>query len=440
VVFLKFRHALDVREGEGPPRPGPRRAGPEEEASVEGMKRGITFFIPGGILFFAALLMANMDALRGFIPAVVGMAPYVVFTAAVLIGWRFNRSALVFSVLILGFCGAVLHLIAGSPAGLSPRTETAYHAMAFLIPVNLLVLSLMKERGIFTFHGVFRLSLILLQPVTIAGLSRLHAPAMLGYLKARPIPLAFLDSLAISQPALVVSILACAVVGLRFVLRQGAKESGFFWAIFTLLTGFLTAGPGGVLEFYFTVAGFILLVSLIEASHAMAFKDELTGLPARRALKEDLLKLGHRYALAMVDIDHFKKFNDTYGHDVGDQVLRMVAAKLARVSGGGKSFRYGGEEFTVIFPGRYADHARAHLEGLRREIASSAFIIRGSQRPRKKPKSVKASKAPLKSVSVTVSIGVACRDEKHGTPQAVIKAADKALYRAKKGGRNQVCS
>lgn len=81
----------------------------------------------------------------------------------------------------------------------------------------------------------------------------------------------------------------------------------------------------------------------------MAYQDELTSLPGRRALKEYLLKLGSEYTIAMFDIDHFKKFNDTHGHDVGDQVLRMVASKLATVSGRGKSFRYGGEEFTLVF-------------------------------------------------------------------------------------------
>jgi diguanylate cyclase (GGDEF)-like protein len=404
------------------------------------MKKALTFFIPGGVLFFAALLMASVSGLNALIPRVVSVAPYIVFTAAVLIGWRFNRSALVFSVLILGFCGMVLRLVSGGLAVLDPRAQTAYHAVILLLPLNLMVLSLIMERGIFTFHGLVRLALIVIQPVTLAGFSRLHAPGMLAFLKLKLIPLTFLDSLGMGQPALLAFILACGVTGVRFVLTQGAKESGFFWAILTLFTGFVSAGTGSVAEFYFTVSGFILLVSQIEASHAMAFRDELTGIPARRALREDLQKLGHRYALAMVDIDHFKKFNDTYGHDVGDQVLRMVASKLARVSGGGRSFRYGGEEFTVIFPGRYADHARAHLEELRKEIASSAFVIRGRKRPRKKPESVRASKAPVKSVSVTVSIGVAFRDEKNGTPQEVIKAADKALYRAKKNGRNQVCS
>ena len=83
----------------------------------------------------------------------------------------------------------------------------------------------------------------------------------------------------------------------------------------------------------------------------MAYDDELTGLPARRALNEALTRLRGVYTVAMVDIDHFKRFNDEHGHDVGDQLLRMVGARVGEVRGGGRAFRYGGEEFAVLFPG-----------------------------------------------------------------------------------------
>jgi len=76
--------------------------------------------------------------------------------------------------------------------------------------------------------------------------------------------------------------------------------------------------------------------------------------------------MGRRYVIAMLDVDHFKSFNDTYGHDVGDQVLKMVAAKINGVKGGGKPFRYGGEEFTVIFPRRRLAEAIPHLEEVRK--------------------------------------------------------------------------
>lgn len=407
---------------------------------MEGMKRWVSFFMPGGVLFLAAVLMANMSSLKPMIPGIIEFAPPIVLISAVLIGWRFNRSSLVFAMLILACADRALIMFARDFPDVGARGQLVFHAAALLLPINLMALSLMKERGIFTFHGIFRISLIILQPVTLAAFAKLHTEPMLEYLQISIIDLPLFNHVALSQPALVAFFTALVIIGIKFMLNQGAKESGFFWALLVLLVSFMTIKTGIESEFYFSVAGFILLVSIIEASHAMAFKDELTGLPARRALKEDLLKLGHNYVLAMIDIDHFKKFNDTYGHDVGDQVLRMVATKLARVSGGGKSFRYGGEEFTVIFPGRYAENAFSHLEELRREIESTDFIIRRRLRPRNKPKRIRESRNPVQSVSVTISIGMAARDERNHTPQEVIKAADKALYRAKKQGRNRVCA
>src|SRR5581483_6090610 len=107
----------------------------------------------------------------------------------------------------------------------------------------------------------------------------------------------------------------------------------------------------------------------------MAYHDELTGLLARRAFNDALLALEAPYAIAVVDIDHFKKFNDTYGHETGDHVLRLVAARLARVSGGGKAYRCGGEEFSIIFPDLSVIEAVSHLERLREDIECSPFKV-----------------------------------------------------------------
>jgi hypothetical protein len=82
---------------------------------------------------------------------------------------------------------------------------------------------------------------------------------------------------------------------------------------------------------YVATAALILGASLIETSYVLAYHDELTGIRGRRAFNESLLSLDQQYAIAIVDIDHFKKFNDTYGHDVGDQVLCMVAKRLSQV-------------------------------------------------------------------------------------------------------------
>jgi diguanylate cyclase (GGDEF)-like protein len=143
----------------------------------------------------------------------------------------------------------------------------------------------------------------------------------------------------------------------------------------------------------------------------------------------------------MADVDHFKSFNDTHGHDIGDQVLKLVAARLAEVGGGGRAFRYGGEEFTVLFADATLDEAQPHLEAIRASVAGYRMAVRGGSRPKEKEKGEKLrgpdSQLPEKMLSVTISIGAAAPDP-GATPAQVLKAADEALYRAKRGGRNRV--
>jgi hypothetical protein len=145
----------------------------------------------------------------------------------------------------------------------------------------------------------------------------------------------------------------------------------------------------------------------------------------------------------MADIDHFKLFNDTHGHDTGDDVLRIVAQELGKVGGGGKAFRYGGEEFTLLFKRKQAEEAEPFIDSIRQSIADYPLIIRDKQtRPTKKQattKQLKAKRAKAKikktQVQVTVSFGIA-QSLAEQKPDEVMKVADQALYRAKENGRN----
>jgi len=184
----------------------------------------------------------------------------------------------------------------------------------------------------------------------------------------------------------------------------------------------------------------MIAAAVSHEAYQMAFRDELTGLPGRRALNERMQRLGRNYVIAMTDVDHFKKFNDTHGHDVGDQVLRLVASRLSKVTGGGRAYRYGGEEFALVFAGKTAEECLPHLEAVREMIANYAIQLR-DQNSRPQDDSTGRQRrggGANTTVSVTISIGVAERQVDHRNPDEVLKSADQALYSAKGAGRNCV--
>lgn len=402
------------------------------------MKKAITRLLPGGILLLAAAMLAHSAPLRDSLPPLLPVYFYVVFGGGLLLAWRFDRSRLVLALLVLALADrALLHFAAGA-ARTTEVGRTVFNATALLLPLNLAAFSWLSERGLLTARGRWKLGLLLLQVLaTLAVASRPELAAVADALDYPLVESAPLRAIRLPQPALLAFGLAFVLVTTRFVRHPNALESGSVWALVAAFVA-VTTGPGGLVStLYLTTAGLILLISLIETSHGMAYGDELTALPGRRALNEALLKLGDRYAIAMVDIDHFKRFNDEHGHDVGDQLLRMVGSRLAQVGGGGKPFRYGGEEFAVIFPGKSVDDTIPHLEALRKTVASFAFTVRGRRRPREKPPAPRAS-AGRRQAFVTISIGIAETDRRHSTPEQVIEAADAALYRAKRAGRNRL--
>src|SRR5207247_2807660 len=128
----------------------------------------------------------------------------------------------------------------------------------------------------------------------------------------------------------------------------------------------------------------------------------------------------------MLDVDHFKRMNEHHEHDVGDQVLKMIAAKLAQVTGGGKAFRYGGEEFAVIFAGRGADECLSDLEGLRQTVEDTRFILRSRFRSKKKKEKVLTDRGPGELVPVTIRLGVGGNYATHKKVEPAVRAVVQA--------------
>jgi diguanylate cyclase (GGDEF)-like protein len=241
-------------------------------------------------------------------------------------------------------------------------------------------------------------------------------------------------------PELLVVFAGLALIG-KFLYAPDSVGAGLLWAMVAVTPGLRGSSQMAMIACV-VLSGAVLAVSSIERSHWIAYHDELTGLPGRRAFNEALAALGDHYAIAIVDVDHFKKFNDTFGHETGDQVLRKVASQLSRVGGGGMAFRCGGEEFALVFPDSPMDEAFDHAEDVRASIAEDGFIARGpsrSQRERDDRRVGPRRKLHDRAIetNVTVSIGIA-EGAARFTPSDVVEAADKALYRAKNNGRNRV--
>ena len=169
----------------------------------------------------------------------------------------------------------------------------------------------------------------------------------------------------------------------------------------------------------------------LNSTMAMAVIDELTGLYNRRYFERHLaMVLGKAeeqdrdMALMLLDIDYFKPVNDTYGHDVGDAVLKEFATRLQRnIRGVDLACRFGGEEFVVVMPDTDMRQAQSVAERVRSAIADEGFDA-GADKP----------------LNITVSVGLALNEQENDTPETVTKRADLALYRAKRAGRNRVVS
>ena len=356
--------------------------------------------------------------------------PYLVLLLGCFYAFRFGRIRLLYLL-----AGLLLLERTSMLASAGAEGRFTYLCSALLVPINFALIGWMRERGLFSRSGIVRLAFFVGQIFGVAWVSRHHLGMGLSWLERDWLT----TPLIISLPQSVsLSLLAGGVILLLRLVRQtGILEISLCWSYVVMAGGVVYPDFS---RLFLSTSGLISALAVVEVTHFMAYRDELTGLPARRALSEYLARLSGRYTLVMADVDHFKKVNDTHGHDVGDQVLRMVASRLSRVGGGGRVFRFGGEEFTLVFAGKTLEAVLPHVEQLRDRLAREPFVMRRAGRKRRKPKKTENNHETALQFKVTASFGMAQRDDSAISSQIVIKQADEALYRAKKAGRNRVCS
>lgn len=367
-------------------------------------------------------------------------APYLITALGMFLSVHFHRGRPFMVLLLLViFYWSSRHYIVGRSLELS--LNEIYQAFVLLIPANIALITVMRERGVLSPAGRLRFLFLAVQLFIAFWFFRYNFITSLPFLAANVGLPAFLTPGLVPQPAMLAGCFAFITIAGLAVYRQTPVDAGMLGALtaFCIACNWITTP--NIHAAFSTAGALILTLSVLRDSYNLAFRDDMTNLRSRRSLNESLSGLGRKYAIAMLDVDHFKKFNDTYGHDTGDQVLKMVARKMMDVGGGGKAFRYGGEEFTILFPGRSVVDIIPELEKLRKEIAEYRLALRNGERPAngKEGKAQRGARGTSPHVAVTISIGVAERGEDLATPEEVMKAADKALYKAKNRGRNQVC-
>lgn len=411
------------------------------------LRAAIPWIPAAGLYLLILTLLAAAPAQVWPPTGAFGALPYFVFAVAIVLGVVFAQTRVAHLAVLMTTVTALLNYFFYVQIDLGRAAATVLLA-ALLIPPLAATLFRLNERGFFTTHGAIRggitlgVIVILLLVSAIPPFTDSIAGAvggMRGSLsRLFPVPAIGLLALVLSAPFLILP-------KEHESPRLGGLLLASVWLFFCGLGFRSSLWNGGkdhaALVLFMSGAALTLVGAILESAWWHANMDELTELPGRRFLKHHLRCLGPEYSIAVIDLDFFKRVNDTYGHDVGDQVLRFLAFQLRR-SRAGTAYRFGGEEFVMVAEGPDFDGFVGRLDELRASIQTKEFVLRASDRPLKKPRrgaGKGGSRAGANSIVLTVSIGAARSGRKYASPQEVLEAADRALYRAKEGGRNQVC-
>ena len=397
-------------------------------------------------LLFGSLIAARQTNLNEFFTSLFNVLP----TVLLLLGGAF---CIAYARVREGFLLLVVYLVYflldtqvdhyRLTGALLPEAALTFHLCSLLSPALYGLYALWRERAHLLQDGLARLAVLFAVSVLALALARRFPEATLNWLAVIRWPSLQTDWLQLIQLAYPVFLVALTGLLVQYLRRPRPVHAAQFVALFGLLLMLpqVFSRPG-TLNVMSSLLMLMLVVAIAQEAYQMAFRDELTGLPGRRALNERLQRLGRNYVIAMADVDRFKTFNDTHGHDVGDQVLRLVASRLRKVGGGGRAYRYGGEEFALVFPGRDLEHCLVHLEAVRQAVEDYPLQLRDkSNRPKNAERGrQRRGNSSAAVASVTISIGVAERLMTQRSPEEVIKNADQALYSAKSAGRNCIRS
>jgi GGDEF domain-containing protein len=387
------------------------------------MRRTLDWLLPGGVVLLVGFSVALGPA--GLASAASTGLPWIAFGWAAYVAATRHRSRVM--ALVAGL--SVLELL-GSGGG---ESASAFQLGGGLFALAAVLLVALDDHRVLSVRGLGQLGLVAV-PGALAGVAFRRAPdALESFLSLEVIPWLTFGGDGLSQPVAAAFVLA-SFLGLGVAsLRGGAVERGAWWAMVSVGLALFLAEESSAASILLMSGCLILGLSVLDPSARWAERDELTGLPGRTLLLRDLQSMGGVFATSVVDIQDFRNLQDRHGHDVSGQILRMVASRLAKLPGGGRAYRYGSDEFALLFPGKTKEEALQHLGSFQRSLEESPFVLRrwprpgGSTEDRKSPDP--EADPPPAWLPLRVSIGVADSAGAHSSPEAILGRADEEAHR-----------
>jgi GGDEF domain-containing protein len=409
-----------------PPREASAPLPPGEASTV----KWTASLIVAALLLSSAAVLGVARTLPDSLGAAVDAGALAVFGGGALLGLLIRRGRLALGLVVLALADrALVHF----------DSRAIFDAVALLLPLNLAVIAWLREASLHTARGASRLGVILLQAGAVALLQRPELASFAAVLDQPLLTAEVHTWTPLPQIALVAFAAALGLVLVRILMDGRPLAAAAGWALvasFLALDGATTARPVSV---HFATAGLLLLVGASWERPRGAHVDDVTGLPATLALNKMLERLPGRYALAAVEIDEFRAFREEHGPESARRMLRLVADALGKVGGGGRAFYCGAQAFAIVFRRTSAVAAVRHVEAVRRVVEAATLDVRAPERPRAPGQPApRASRGVERTVSVTISVGVAQPEEPGADPHEVLRAAQRALDSAKEAGQNRV--
>jgi diguanylate cyclase (GGDEF)-like protein len=395
------------------------------------------FLVPGGLIVLVAVGLLRPHGLPPWVEGPVQTFPFVVLAFGLFFGWYLSSSRLVLSLIVLGIADRGLALLPPTDQSSETPHHLMFSALALLLPLNLMALSIMKESHLSSWRGILCLPLLLIQPVLVWWLAQPGQASIAHSLQQPLIPVLSTSWTAIPQLALVAFSGAVLLIGIRFGLNGTPFDSGLFWTVIASFVAVQGYHHGWMPTNFFSAAGLILFVALLQTSHQETYRDELTGIPGKVAYDQMVAGLGNKYVMAVVGIDQLKQYGNQHGKAVSEQMLQLIAPRIMAAAGGGKVHRLAGEEFTVLFPKKTATQTLVDLEAIRKAVEEADLYLRGRDRVWERGATARTKSQDV-ALPATVSIGVAESGDVRPSIGVVTKAAYRALYEAKGEGGNRV--